>query len=313
MREKDGDSREGDASAEAARGSGKRMHTAPRFILAGFAEPRDSKGTLWSFDLVDGTYRESSPRNLAVKKSFYRLDEGGADRDMLDDAFQKNEAVIAPILRGIEEEDRFPSEEELGEIIWFVATLHTRTEGFRRRFTQMAEWEANSKLDFYLSSREHWEYRIARREVPDGVTYEEVVRMREEGWLNLRLRRDVALLKTVEAADRTFEVLKGLRWTMLHPDASLGPFISSDSPVLAAKEWSVAFSSRLAFVAHESGREGQLVVRRGHIAEMNSSTALAADRFLFSGRREVLCNLDRLGPWLPHLPDHVHATQRDHE
>jgi hypothetical protein len=300
--------------ASQMRSSGKRMHTVPRFILAGFAEPRGSKGTLWSFDLADGTYRRSTARNLAVRKHFYRLDAGGEDRDVLDGAFQKNEAVVAPILRSIEAEDRFPSEEELGEVIWFIATLCARTEGFRDRFTQITEWVQNSKLDFYLSSREHWEYRLAKRGItaPEG-SYENVFRMREEGRLQLKLRRDVAVLTTVDAADRAFDVLRNLRWTMLLSNVSLGSFVSSDSPVHVAKEWSVALSSQLAFVAREGGREGRLVVRRGHIAEMNSSTILSADRFVYSAKREILCNADRLRPFVPHLPTLIHATQEDLE
>lgn len=93
----------------------------------------------------------------------------------------------------------------------------------------------------------------------------------------------------------------------------LGSFVSCDSPARAGNQWSIAFSSQLAFVGKPEGREGVLIVRRGHIAEINSWTILNADRFVYSGQQEMLCNADRLRTFLRHLPNFVHATQDEPE
>jgi hypothetical protein len=101
-------------------------HIVPRCWLAGFTESGENDGKLWVTDLSRKKQWLSTPGNSGHIRDFYRVSDPSLDPAAVETALSKMEAIVAPILKAIDRERRPPHEDELSEMLQFIAIQFVR-------------------------------------------------------------------------------------------------------------------------------------------------------------------------------------------
>lgn len=221
-------------------GDQKHYHYVPATYLAGFTASGSRNDYLFVRDVREGRGWKAPPNKLAKIRDYYALEDiEGIDRNALEHGLAELEWKVSPIIRELSRSPRLPTDEELAQVLAFVAIQALRipawlesVEDFERRVT-------DSLMQAAVASKERFEAmrRAAEREGVEGASewsYDEIRRGLEPGRLELVIPRELVLARGFGPAEDVAQLLSERRWTVIYVKnaRSDSSFITSDRPVV---------------------------------------------------------------------------------
>lgn len=285
----------------------RRHHYVPRFHLNRFVE----EGGLVVHDLQKGKSWKSRPEAAAFERDFYRIDVPDLAPDALEVALSDIESAASRVLRDVEENQQMPaSEEDLRTLLYFVALQAVRIPQQRDNVDATLQ-EIFRMMTLQVASHR---YDAIREQIAqtDPCTAElskdELIRLiADPDAVGIKVEPELELLLMKDMADGIYKILLHRRWNVavVTPNKA-NRFVTSDSPVLLyfsrkpPPGWSPGFglSHTVVFFAvsptvaiwsdTDSRIDGTIYMKNHMIRHMNWLTAMQCDRFVFSGRDDVV-------------------------
>jgi hypothetical protein len=162
----------------------RRHHYVPKCWLAGFTESSENDGRLWVTDFSRQAQWPSTPDKAGHRRDFYRLSDRSPDPVAVEKFFSSLEDKVAPILRSIDQERRWPNNDELDVLLCFMAYQVVRVPWFRPFLLGILDEIARENLAKQLKSPETWTAALEKEGIgPDvpGAGYESVKEAFESG------------------------------------------------------------------------------------------------------------------------------------
>ena len=285
----------------------RRHHYVPRFHLNRFVE----EDVLFVHDLQEGKSWKSRPEAAAFEKDLYRIDVPDMAPDALEIALSEIEGAASIVLRNIEDNHAIPTAtEDLRTLLYFVALQAARIPQQRNNVDAMLQ-DVFRMMSVQVVDHRYDEIRklIAQKNSAEAeLSKDELIRLiADPDSVGIKVAPELELLLMKAMADGIYEILLQRPWNVavVTPNKS-NRFLTSDSPVLLyfnrepPPGWSPGFglnhtvvffavSSTVAIWSDTDSRVGDKIYMKNHmIRHMNWLTAMQCDRFVFSGRENVL-------------------------
>ncbi|MGD0579357.1 MAG: DUF4238 domain-containing protein [Bryobacteraceae bacterium] len=272
----------------------RRHHFVPQCWLAGFTESGTNEGRLWVTDLSRQKQWATTPEHAGHIRDFYRLSEPTPDPVAVEKFFSELESQVAPILKSIDRERRPPNDDELDELLHFMAYQWVRVPRFRPYALEIVGRLTRQKLAEELQSRDTWLAGLKKAGMdPDapGADYEGMKRFFESGEFNITAETDWYMQRAFKDADGIFPLLRERYWGTSF--TAKGRLIASDNPVVleGPKGQNIGFKNA-EFVLYPMSRHVFLTgtlehVRRpvfnfNYFASLNTMMLLGADAQVYS-------------------------------
>ena len=211
----------------------RRHHYVPQCWLAGFTDTGEKDGQLWVTDLTRRKQWQASPNTAGHIRDFYRLSDEQFDPVMVEKAFAKIEAEVAPILRILDREQRAPGMEEFSTLLPFIALQWARVPSFRPMVFKVLDEVTREKLAVDLESKETWKRALKRAGMSEdspGAAYESMMEFYRDGRFSLNVQTEWYIQQAFYAAERILPTLRSRSWRVAISPS--GSFIGSDNPVV---------------------------------------------------------------------------------
>lgn len=280
--------------SEKQRAEPRAHHLVPRCWLAGFTDSGESAGQLWVTDLKRQNQWPSNPGKVGRVRDFYRVSDPTLDPVVVEDALSKMEAVVAPILKAIDRERRSPREDELGELLYFMAIQWVRLPAFRVLALNVLERINRENMAEALGSEESWAAALRKADIiadSPGADYRAMKEFYESGEYSLTAATEWYMQRAFTAAEEIALVLQKRYWrAAISPS---GSFIGCDSPVaLDGRKGEMMGFVNAEIVIYQLSRHVLLyggspnleppLVNRKYIAHMNTLAMIRAQEQLYS-------------------------------
>ena len=279
----------------AKRGSEPRAHhIVPRCWLAGFTETGENDGELWVTDLSRKKRWLSTPGNSGHIRDFYRVSDPSLDPAAVETALSKMETIVAPILKGLDRERRPPREDELAELLQFMAIQFVRLPAFRVLALNVMERTSLEDMAYALRSEESWAAATQKANIdPDnpGADYQSMKEFFASGQYSLAAETEWYMQRAFIAADEIASHLENRYWDVAISPS--GSFIGCDNPVtMDGPKGEMAGFVNAEIVVYQLSRHVLLYggspdiappfVNRKYIAHMNTFAMLRAQNQVYS-------------------------------
>lgn len=269
-------------------------HFVPRCWLGGFTDTLEKTGSLWATDLLRRKQWPSTPAAVGHRRDFNRLEDPTKDPIVIETLFSKLEETVAPILKQLTHSMRRPSDDELEELLIFVAVQWARVPAFRDVVLGLARQVSYKEIQHALRTRRSWIKWLRQAGIAEthpDADYEAALRVNWESRLDLEFKTDWYLKQAFETSKKVLPSLRSRHWEVLI--SPKGRFIASDNPVVltGAAGTSVGFGNADT-VAYPVSRHVLLVgtqsakcweaVSMSEIAQWNSLVMLDAHEQVYS-------------------------------
>ncbi|MHB9145463.1 MAG: DUF4238 domain-containing protein [Symbiobacteriia bacterium] len=293
----------------------RRHHYIPQFYLEGFKRSADDKG-LWVTDTQRAVQFEAVTKDIGVQRDYNRVEISGVEPNVVEEKLSQIEARAANVIRTLASSRVLPTDDDLNDLMVFIALLHTRSPSSRqvwgdglKKVAEMAEiMKAASEEE-----KRKWSRVPAMPPDSKGVSYSEFSKVfKADGTHELRNEANVEFM--LEGAKVVAPLLIQRSWTVLVARKDAGDLICSDHPVSLV--WTDAALMKQSFYSPGFGLRNTVVTvpltrrialwgswgsgRRvsslgpRDVAAINSRTAMYAQRHIYSARRDF-DYIDKLG------------------
>lgn len=288
----------------------RRHHYVSAFYLKQFATPQDRHGRLFVYDRIANRRFPETPDGSAHERDFNSVEVEGEHPNLIEKMYSDLESKFAPTIARVCERGTLPKDDPvaMGELLFFVATQATRTRRVRELFKKF--YNDTGMLVMHTLGEDRAAYiRSLREEDPeltaadaDAVFSDHIAFLNAKG---ARVEMDQTTL-VKDAVDLSRDVVRQLewRWWILLVAPTGTGFITTDDPVHLQPStrdhpkhplWSPGFgdmhtnvivplSPRLALMGlpYEFTARARVRYDRREVAELNTSLALSAHRFVYS-------------------------------
>jgi hypothetical protein len=212
-------------------------HFIPQCYLKAFARNSSKNSKLLAIDLESKTAFGTSPKNVAVRRDFNRVDLDGLPIDVLEQDYAKLEGRVAAALRAIEETERFDDIAHLSSIVNLIAILAVRTPKGRESRRRIAERVIKDSFRKNTASREaydaHEELTREQRQAANipNVPYEIIRAYVDDDQYSIELSTMHHIEQELPMYREIFPYLRDRQWRLWIAPADSGGFVTSDHPV----------------------------------------------------------------------------------
>jgi hypothetical protein len=292
-----------------------RQHYVPRSYLARFTNDGSDEGCLQVRDIATSGHRESTPARVAMERNLYTL-EGSPDPMALEDGLAAIESRASQQIATIEATLRLPhTDAGMSELVAWIAVQSQRVPQTIKAWNEYYGDIAHMLME--VMSENKARYNLAMAGVEQAIGAARDGRPEYHDFraalanTSFQVDRNTLMRNMVERADILAELLKRRSWTLLIAPRATPDFITGDTPVSlvpterisrAVRNWPLGFgmpgtivfyplTPRLAMLgALSPGGPLPPTVKElaAHmIAEVNSATISASQRWIFSRRRRI--------------------------
>lgn len=175
-------------------------------------------------------------RNIGAERDFLRIEVDGHEPDALERAMAGFDDQGAAALRHIDETNRFEGDDKI-MVLNLIALFAVRSPQMRENLRLIQEQIMKMMMDQTLATKERWEstvkqMRDAGRELPNGVTYEQLREFQVRGEYDIHMNREWFIRLEVDMFATVLQTLGARRWRLYVSGDRTGPFITSDRPVV---------------------------------------------------------------------------------
>jgi hypothetical protein len=283
----------------------RRHHHVSQFYLGGFTGPVEGYRRPMLF-VIDGVEHRSflaSPRDVALKKDFHRIEVDGHPPDALEKSFAVFEGKASDALKRIIEEGSIQDPNDRASLFELMTLFATKTPQHREGVRQFQEQIVNRVLSLATATPERWKSEMRRVGIgPEaGENYEAVRRLVEAGEYKVSMPTNVHLALELQSIEAVLPFLFRRKWVLLRAPPGQTGFITSDDPVCLM--WSdparrqnfkgpghgvpgtlLIFSicNKLALMGTFEGTEGAKDATSTEIARVNAAIANHAERQIYA-------------------------------
>ncbi len=286
------------------------QHIVPRFYLDGFSLPSPGRRqpTLWVYE-KGKPVRPSTASHEARERDFYTVRRG----DQVDYRFEyflsQIEALIAPILRALDDPNHFFTVEEKSMIGFFVALMHARVRSYREYVDKSLGKLVGKIARERAEDRELFEADVRAFEAHSGKSLD--AESMRQVVLNGKLRFHPSVSFNLWMVGDVIQQLKPIllkkAWHLVRCDHDF-LFVTSDNPVstvgLDSKGRAVAgmgfgrvgvqvvfpLRAEVCLVMEDGAEDTIDIVDPGSIQNYNKATMLFAHKNLFAAKESSNLN-----------------------
>ena len=281
----------------------RRHHIVPAFYLAGFTATDSRTGRLHVFDYASGERYPSTPRKACRETDFYRIEEEGADPNVIEKLMSWHEGVTAPHVKQVGT-GRVTNKREVGETLALAALQAVRSRRGRSQLQTAIAQRLGMQLRRGEVTREQREH-LRASEMRNGATTQEVPGFNEakerllSGEWFPRAPAVLVVGLIPEAQGGLMKTLHDRHWEVHVTDsAENGGFICSDSPLVwgdlemamaghqqsvtdASVEITFPGSRNVALVSYTGARDSTCTATDDIVAHVNARTVRLSTGLMF--------------------------------
>ena len=286
----------------------RKHHFVPQGYLAGFTDD----GKLTVFDLESKKTFRTTPKNVAAKRDFNRIDVHGLPPDAVERALGDFEGKAISTIRWLQESEGSMTDDELSDIVTLMTLLVTRNPRRRHRMNAARRHAVRVIASMLTSDRRIYESHVARAK-RDGfiskdahVPFEKVEKFVREDQYAVEISTTENLQQEFCISfNNIFDMLASRSWSLVIADADAPDFVTCDHPVavvfkdngrhgpigygLPGTEVSFPLGPRHAVLGVlENPLRPQITARTEEVAALNSRTVYHADRQVYAKSRRAL-------------------------
>lgn len=215
-------------------GAKSNHHYIPQFYLRAFADGYKRKAKVYAIDLEQKKSFKTLVRNVGSRRHFNRVEIDGVCPNFVEDVTAEIEALIAPHVANIIEEQRFPTADHKTSLLHLMSNTAARNPRIRGNLEEFRIRVTKKLLSVLTATEARWQSEIDKLKAEGfpfkkEVSYEEVRRLVEEDKLEFAVDQTVLISHELKAAEVVFEELKKRNWCFIKPTAN-NFFITSDNP-----------------------------------------------------------------------------------
>ena len=288
----------------------RKHHILSAFYLAGFTATDSRSGSLHVFDHASSKRYRSTPRKACRETDFYRIQEPGADPNLIENVLMWHEGVVAPFVRQVGS-GSVSHKKQVGETLALAAQLAVRSRRGRGQLEVSLAAGLGMRLRRGEVTREQWE-KLRGSELRNGATPDQVPKyddakerlLRGEWFPRAPTVLVVGLIP--EAQEQLMRMLLHRHWELHVTDSTTnGGYICSDSPLVwgdleeavAGRRQSLVdmkveitfpVSRNAALVSHPSARDAACEATDRIVAHVNMRTLQLSTGLVFHAHDDFL-------------------------
>lgn len=288
----------------------RKHHVVPAFYLTGFTETDRPSDMLHVFDYANVKRYRSTPRNACRQTDFYRIEEPGADPNLIEKMMSWHESIVAPFVRQVGG-GSVSHKRQVGETLALAALLAVRSRRGRHQMQVALAAGLGMRLRRGEVTSEQWE-KLRKAELLNGATPDDVPKFGEaqERLLNgdwfPRAPTVLVVGLIPEMQEHFMHILHSRHWELHVTDATTnGGFICSDSPlvwgdldeIIAGRQQSLAdtdievtfpVSKNAALVSTRNARDATCTATDEIVAHINMRTLQLTTGIVFHAYDDFL-------------------------
>lgn len=281
----------------------RKHHYLPQAYLAAFTDTESKDGRLYVLDVDSGKCFCTSPKNVAARRDFNRIDVEGKPADVLEQALSPFEERMAQACRNVNCTKNFPSDEDFNYIINLLDLIAVRNPQLRNSFNRARERSMKIISNILISDKKIFEHHLKKAKEAgyveeSNVSFEEMKRFVEEDEYQIEFLPEGNIRVEFHAFDELLRMLGKRMWSLLIAPSSGPGFICSDHPVvlnwkkmgggpigygLTNTEVFFPLGPRTGFYGVYENPLPKIITMKAHqVAMMNWRVVLSAERHVFS-------------------------------
>ena len=289
----------------------RKHHFVPQGYLAGFTDDGMLNGKLTVFDLELQKIFWTTPRNVAAKRDFNRVDLDGLSPDLVERELGEFEGKAISSIRQLQEHGGCMTDNERSDIVTLMTLLVVRNRRSRRRTNDARRHAVRIMFDILASDRGKYEHHFAKAK-SDGLIPEDADLPFEQAAAFIKADQYEVEVSTTEsislelgAFESTFDTLASRSWSLVIANTEAPDFVTCDHPVavvyknqsrrgpigygLPGTEVSFPLGPRHAVIGVlENPLRPLFTARAEEVADLNSRTVYHADRQVYAKSERVL-------------------------
>ena len=143
-------------------------HYLPEFYLRGFTRSGSKDDRLVAIDLHERRRFDPRPKNVGKKRDFNRIDVDEHPPDALESQLSTVESDLAPALRRLRQDRRFPEKHDCTRVMNLICLLAIRNPKTRRHIERPISDVLRRVGQISVATEERWR-RIQRQMIKEGA------------------------------------------------------------------------------------------------------------------------------------------------
>lgn len=286
----------------------KRHHYLPQSYLNGFA--RD--GLLAVYDRQTSEYRNQTPKNTAVQKDFYTIqDDAGTKHTDIESFLSIVEGAAQPVI-GTLSQGKLISATEKVNLSVFIAMLMTRTPEFeetqRRLLESFTRYRAKLVFHSVEQTQRILDHHRSKHPNAGNVTAESFHEFVQDERYDIEVSRSRTLQSMMQLGETLWQYFAQMNWIVFHPPSDTS-FITTDAPFVPIPPRSdgtspyanlvgvalpgvrkfVPLSNRALLLMLDKGDElGHVTISRAQVRGLNLMMAVSSFRYVIASEEALL-------------------------
>jgi len=285
----------------------KRHHFLPAFYLDGFC----SDGVLCVFDRERHEYRVQQPRDTAVRRYYYAIEDAEGNRNLeIEGLLAELESAAKPVIEKLDSGYTLTAEEReaLGNFIGF---MFVRVPEFEDRVNAIYDGSLRAMNKLTFANEETAKREMDRFGAATGQQFTEAEIKAQMEFVQadeyaITIHRNWVLGHMLQQGPAMGHVFRQMDWLVLHPDDPRTSFVTTDKPVCvmpppgykpniygfgigtlgAIKLVPLSHKSSL-YIQDKGSRFGHRSIPRNTVRAINQSVARQCQQYVI-GRDELL-------------------------
>lgn len=219
-------------------GSGltRNMHYLPQCYLKGFAKAPSKKSQLHVYDLKQGRWFPTIPRNVGARRDFNAVQVEGLAPDEVESWLSRFEAKFDALLTLMRETFAMPTGEEYENLMALIALIAVRNPLARENHNKFLIEVAEQIADLTLASKERYESVVQQikdegRSPGPEIPYEDMVKFREGGQYKIKVGNTMNVFSEMKVFPEIAALLGQRHWSLVIAGKEAGHFVCCDHPV----------------------------------------------------------------------------------
>jgi hypothetical protein len=214
----------------------RRHHYIPEFYLANFTSTGKKDDFLWVLAQQQASQWKATPKNIAHKRDFYRIDVDDLEPTYIESGLSEFEGKTASVIERISESRSLPKGDDFLILMNFVALMAVRVPGFRDNMSKSFS-DLNKKVMRLITAKpERWESEVSKLKkkgykLEEDISYEQMKRFVDKDQYKVETDQNYLIGIMFELMDTILPPLIDRKWTMVVIEDNENKFICSDNPV----------------------------------------------------------------------------------
>jgi len=220
----------------------RKHHYLPQGYLAAFTDTGTKDGQFYVLEPDNGNCFRTSPKNVAAKRDFNRVDIEGHPPDAIEQALSPVEAKMIEACRRVIQTQSYPNDEDINYLLNLLGLIAVRNPKLRTSFNKAREHTLKIIGQMLVLDKKAFEYHMEKARKAgylnpeNNSTYEDVKRFIDSGEYDFEFSPEGNLRIELETFDTILPLLGERIWSVFVAPSPGPSFICSDHPVTLVRK-----------------------------------------------------------------------------